>query len=79
MKVPNVYPINKLKNILKNYGIYWDASRGKGGHGAFRGKDVNGNYRLYPLPSGQHKTEVTGTYIRGLLRRFGLDESVFDK
>jgi hypothetical protein len=79
MRVPNVYPLKKLINILKNHGIYLDVSRGKGGHGSFRGNDINGNYQLYPLPAAQMKKEVTGNYIRGLLRRFGLDESIFDE
>jgi hypothetical protein len=79
MRVPNTYPISKLKKRLQNHGIYLDISRGKGGHGSFRGNDTNGNYQLYPLPAAQIKKEVTGNYIRGLLRRFGLNATIFDE
>ncbi len=72
MKVPHIYSIRELKKKAKKKGIIWIAQRGKGGHGIFKGPDTNGKIRSYPLPSGQHKNEVTGIYLRGFLRRFGL-------
>lgn len=76
MNVPRTYPARKLKKILKKHGIDWIGKGGKGGHGIFQGKDVNGDVQKYPLPSGQHKKEVTRTYLHGLLRRFGLNEQI---
>jgi len=79
MGVPRVYPIRKLKKKLKQYGIIWVSHRGKGGHGIFQGQDTNGEIQSYPLPSAEHKKEVTGNYLRGLLRRFGLNENIFNE
>ena len=76
---PRVYPIRKLKKNLKQYEIIWVPHRGKGGHGVFQGPDTMGKIRLYPLPSAQHKKEVTGTYLRSLLRRFGLKEKILNE
>ena len=74
MSVPKLYPIRELKKRARQRGILWIKSKGKGGHGAFQGPDINGDIQTYPLPSRQHKKEVTRTYVKGFLRRFGLGE-----
>jgi len=76
--IPKTYPIRKLCELLEPHGIILNRSLGKGGHGAFTGKDRDGNIQKFPLPSSMHKKEITGTYIRTLLRRFGLDEKIFE-
>jgi len=77
MGVPRLYSVRKLKKILSKHNITWQEHRGKGGHGLFQGPDTNGKIQSYPLPSAQHKKEVSGSYLRGLLRRFGLSEDIF--
>ncbi len=74
MNVPKLYPIRELKKRAKKRDILWIKSQGKGGHGVFEGPDTYGDIRKYPLPSEQHKKEITRTYLKGFLRRFGLDE-----
>ena len=74
MSVPRLYSFRKLKQKAQKINIEWIPCRGKGGHGIFKGKDINGHIRSYPLPSSQHKREITSTYLKGFLRRFGLDE-----
>jgi hypothetical protein len=79
MNIPNLYSIRELKKRARKKDIHWMKKRGKGGHGVFQGPDIEGKIRSYPLPSAQHKKEVTGTYLKGFLRRFGLSESfLFD-
>jgi len=78
MRVPHTYPVRKLIKNLKKNGINWVPQKGKGGHGVFEGPDVNGIVQKYPLPSAEHKKEVTGEYLRGMLRRFGLTEKVLE-
>lgn len=74
MKVPHLYSIRELKKKAKKKDIMWIPKGGKGGHGKFEGPDINSKIRSYPLPSGQHKKEVTGVYLKAFLRRFGLSE-----
>ena len=76
--IPRTYSIRRLKEKARQNNIYWVPSGGKGGHGVFRGPDNNDDFRIYPLPSSQHKKEVTRTYLKGFLRRFGLTEEFFD-
>lgn len=76
MKVPKLYPFRKLKKKAKVYGIEWLP---KGRHGKFSGPDINGKIQKYPLPFAQHKKEITGTYLKGFLRRFGLGEGFFNE
>ena len=78
MSIPKLFPVRELKKKAKKQGIIWDKSKGKGGHGAFVGPDTKGNIQVYPLPSSQHKKEVTSTYLRGFLRRFCLNEEFLD-
>lgn len=75
MRVPKLYPIRKLKKKAKQHGIEWLP---KGKHGKFEGPDTHGEIHKYPLPSAQHKKEVTGSYLRGFLRRFRLGEDFFN-
>lgn len=75
MRAPKLYPIRKLKKKARERGIEWFPS---GPHGKFKGPDIYGEEQTYPLPSAQHKKEVTGTYLRGFLRRFGLGEDFFN-
>jgi len=74
MSIPNLYKIRELKKRAKKRDIVWKKRRGKGGHGAFEGPDTNGKVHTFPLPSEQHKKEVTGTYLKAFLRRFGLND-----
>jgi len=74
VKIPKQISFSSLKRRLKKLDIYWHKRKGKGGHGSFVGLDKQGNNQSYPLPSDQHR-EVRKTYLRGLLRRFGLDPS----
>ncbi len=74
MRVPKLYSIRNLKKKAKKYEIVWFPS---GRHGKFKGPDIHGKEQSYPLPSAQHKKEVTGTYLRGFLNRFGLGEDFF--
>ena len=78
MKVPRVYSIRKLKRILKKHGIIWVSSHCKGGHGGFVGKNSNGKIHKYPLPRAEYKKEITGTYLKALLRRFDLTEDILE-
>ena len=75
MKVPRLFPLREMKKKAKRYGIKWIP---QGRHGKFKGKDTSGENQTYPLPSAQSKKEVTGTYLRGFLTRFGLGEDFFD-
>jgi len=72
MNVPKVYPIRKLLQKAKQRGIEWFSG---GKHGKFKGPDSSGRIQAYPLPSVQHKKEVSDVYLKGFLRRFGLDET----
>ena len=72
MNVPKVYPIRKLQQKAHQRGIEWFP---EGRHGKFKGPDSSGRIQAYPLPSAQHKKEISGVYLKGFLRRFGLDES----
>lgn len=78
MSIPKLFSIRELVKRAKKRGINWNKSRGKGGHGAFVGPDINGDIQTYPLPSAQSKKEVTSTYLKGFLRRFGLTDDFFD-
>jgi len=78
MSIPKQYSFRKLKKKLKAVGIVWYPSRGKGSHGTFRGKDIDGKMRCYPIPYSQHK-EVARNYLKGLLRRFGCNEKILNK
>jgi hypothetical protein len=75
MNVPKVYPIRKLLQKAKQRGIGWFSG---GKHGKFKGPDSSGRIQAYPLPSVQHKKEVSDVYLKGFLRRFGLDETFFN-
>jgi predicted RNA binding protein YcfA (HicA-like mRNA interferase family) len=68
-----MHSFNSIKRRLKNYRIYWDTTRGKGSHGVFVGPDKQGIRRLYTIPASQQK-EIDKVYIRGICRRFGIDE-----
>ncbi len=62
----------KLKKLLKEYGIIWDSSRGKGSHGVFIGlSHVTKLNQTYPLPGNQQDT-VSPAYLKPLRRRFEL-------
>jgi len=63
--IPKSFPFRKLTAHLKIYGILWYPRKGKGGHGSFVGKDVNGSVQSYPLPSDQ-KREVRKSYLKKL-------------
>jgi hypothetical protein len=75
MSIPKVYPIRKLQQKAKERGIEWFSG---GKHGKFKGPDSSGRIQAYPLPSAQHKKEISSNYLKGFLRRFGLDETFFD-
>jgi len=68
-----MHSFNSIKRRLKNLGIYWDSSRGKGSHGVFIGPDRQGIRRLFPIPSTQQK-EIDRNYLKGICRRFGIEE-----
>ena len=67
--IPKTFSFRKLTARLKTYGILWHPRKGKGGHGSFVGKDINGSVHSYPLPSGQKK-EVRRSYLKKLCQRF---------
>ncbi len=75
MALPKQLPFRELKKKLRLVDIEWYPSRGKGSHGTFRGEDVGGKMRSYPIPHSQHR-EVDRNYLKGILRRFGLGEDV---
>lgn len=78
MSIPKLYSFRKLKRKAEQQGISWIPRKGKGGHGSFEGSDNFGNIHTYPLPGAQHKKEVTRIYLKGFLRRFGLNEDFLD-
>ena len=75
MALPKQLSFRELKKKLKLAGIEWYPSRGKGSHGTFRGEDVDGKMRSYPIPYSQQR-EVDRNYLKGVLRRFGVGKDV---
>ncbi len=64
----------RLRQILSNFGIEWDKSRGRGSHGVFRGQTHSSRLnKVYPIPKEQQK-DTSQVYIKPLRRTFELTE-----
>ena len=67
-----------VKNALADLGIIWRPARGKGSHGCFVGPHQQTSTRhSYPIPSHQQR-EMNVDYLKGLRRRFGLNDKKYD-
>ena len=59
--------LRELVAILKRYGVEWDPSRGKGGHGMFSKQTPHG-YASYAVPTSGH--DIQREYVRGVRKKF---------
>ena len=63
-----------LRKLLDSYGIIWNATRGRGSHGAFQGLTHISRIRAtFTLPHSSQK-RVARPYINALRRKFELTD-----
>jgi len=77
-------PVGRLKSFrhvrrkLKELGINWTPSRGKGSHGCFIGlSQRTKGLNSFPIPRSQQR-EINRDYLNALRRRFGLEDEKWD-
>ena len=62
-----------LRRLLATYDITWNATRGKGSHGAFIGHTYASKIRaVFTLPHSAQKQRVARPYINAIRRKFEL-------
>ncbi len=65
-------PFRRVRKRLKELGIIWNPTSGKGSHGSFIGPNQKtGSLNAFPLPRSQQR-EINADYLSAIRRRFGL-------